>query len=203
MAIARLSAVERKQAIVDCATVLFAEKGFRGVTTRELAHAVGVSEPVLYQHFSTKRDLYEAIIESKTLEVEASIGGQPDLSLPDQTILLDLSEKIWRWHDDDATLSRLLLFSALEGHEFSDIFFARHASRFFEGLRRYFESRIEEGKYRPVDPGVAAFAFIGMIKHYSMAICLHHFDPDPKPRKEVIRQMVDLFLNGIQEGNSK
>ena len=59
----RLSAEERKAAIVEAAVHLFAERGFRGTTTRELAAAVGVSEPVLYQHFSAKSDLYSAIIE--------------------------------------------------------------------------------------------------------------------------------------------
>jgi AcrR family transcriptional regulator len=44
----RLSKDQRRQAIVEAAAALFAERGFRGVTTRELAKAVGVTEPVLY-----------------------------------------------------------------------------------------------------------------------------------------------------------
>ena len=56
---------ERRDAIVHSAIHLFAEKGFRGATTRELAAAAGVTEPVLYQHFRTKSDLYSAIIEAK------------------------------------------------------------------------------------------------------------------------------------------
>lgn len=63
MATARLSSSARRAAILDEAVKLFSEKGFRGVTTRELAAAVGVTEPVLYQHFETKRDLYRALIE--------------------------------------------------------------------------------------------------------------------------------------------
>src|SRR5947199_5619261 len=64
----RMRSEERRAAIVRCAIHLFAEKGFRGTTTRELASAVGVTEPVLYQHFRTKRDLYTAIIEAQALE---------------------------------------------------------------------------------------------------------------------------------------
>jgi len=60
----RLSAAERRSAIVAAAIRLFADKGFKGTTTRELAKAAGVTEPVLYQHFATKKDLYTAIIES-------------------------------------------------------------------------------------------------------------------------------------------
>ena len=61
----RMRGEERYAAIVRCAIRLFAEKGFRGATTRELASALGVTEPVLYRHFPTKRDLYNAIIEAK------------------------------------------------------------------------------------------------------------------------------------------
>ena len=61
----RMSSEERRAAIVHAACRLFAERGFRGTTTRELAAAVGVTEPVLYEHFRTKRDLYSAIIGEK------------------------------------------------------------------------------------------------------------------------------------------
>jgi AcrR family transcriptional regulator len=73
----RLSSEERKASIVQAACRLFSEKGFRGVTTRELAAAIGVTEPVLYEHFRTKRDLYAAIIEEKSqdgLRVVSSIS---------------------------------------------------------------------------------------------------------------------------------
>src|SRR3954465_5409978 len=61
----RMKSKERRDCIVRSAIHLFAEKGFRGTTTRELAAAVGVTEPVLYEHFRTKSDLYSAIIEKK------------------------------------------------------------------------------------------------------------------------------------------
>src|SRR5450631_2736816 len=67
----RMKSEERRAAIVQSAISLFAEKGFRGTTTRELAGALGVSEPVLYQHFRTKHDLYSAIIEFKSREISA------------------------------------------------------------------------------------------------------------------------------------
>jgi AcrR family transcriptional regulator len=64
----RLSSEERKRVIVEAAIQLFSERGFQGTTTRELAAAAGVTEPVLYQHFETKRDLYSALIETKSME---------------------------------------------------------------------------------------------------------------------------------------
>ena len=62
--VARLSADERKQAIVDAVRNVFAEKGFDGTTTRELARAAGVSEALLYKHFPSKESLYTAMLDA-------------------------------------------------------------------------------------------------------------------------------------------
>jgi AcrR family transcriptional regulator len=60
----RLSADERRQAIVDAVRGVFAEKGFDGTTTRELAKAAGVSEALLYKHFPSKESLYTAMLDA-------------------------------------------------------------------------------------------------------------------------------------------
>jgi AcrR family transcriptional regulator len=56
-----MTAKDRKLAIVKAAMPLFARKGFAETTTRELAKAAGVSEPLLYKHFPSKEALYTAI----------------------------------------------------------------------------------------------------------------------------------------------
>src|ERR1041385_3545198 len=62
-AVPRLSAEARKEAIVEAVQDLFAEKGFEGTTTRELAKAAGVSEALLYKHFPSKESLYAAMLD--------------------------------------------------------------------------------------------------------------------------------------------
>jgi AcrR family transcriptional regulator len=58
----RLSADQRRNAIVEAATKVFAENGFHGTTTRELAKAAGVSEALLYKHFPSKESLFSAML---------------------------------------------------------------------------------------------------------------------------------------------
>lgn len=53
-----MTAQDRKDAIVKAALPLFARKGFADTTTKELARAAGVSEPLLYKHFPGKEALY-------------------------------------------------------------------------------------------------------------------------------------------------
>jgi AcrR family transcriptional regulator len=54
----KLSAEERRKAIIAAARRVFAAKGFHGTTTRDLAQAAGVSEALLYRHFPTKEALF-------------------------------------------------------------------------------------------------------------------------------------------------
>src|SRR5438552_16820240 len=57
----KLSCDERRAAIVKAVRRVFAEKGFHGTTTRELADAAGVSEALLFKHFPNKEALYSAM----------------------------------------------------------------------------------------------------------------------------------------------
>jgi AcrR family transcriptional regulator len=59
----RLPAAERRQALLDTALRIFSARSYRGVTTADIAREAGVSEPVLYRHFASKRDLYLACVE--------------------------------------------------------------------------------------------------------------------------------------------
>jgi AcrR family transcriptional regulator len=60
---ARLPAAERRLALVETAIRLFTESSYRGTTTAEIARAAGVSEPILYRHFGSKRELYLAALD--------------------------------------------------------------------------------------------------------------------------------------------
>src|ERR1700756_2932370 len=57
----RLTSEERRAAIIKAVRRVFADKGFDGTTTRELAEAAGVSEALLFKHFPNKEALYSAM----------------------------------------------------------------------------------------------------------------------------------------------
>jgi AcrR family transcriptional regulator len=60
----RLPAAERRQAIVDAALRVFAGGSYSGATTAEIARQACISEPILYRHFASKRELYLACLGS-------------------------------------------------------------------------------------------------------------------------------------------
>lgn len=59
----RLPADKRREQLLDVAAELFARDGYARATTAQLAKAAGVTEPIIYRHFESKRDLFVALIE--------------------------------------------------------------------------------------------------------------------------------------------
>src|SRR5205814_4823108 len=78
----RLTAVERRQAVLDTACRVFSRSSYRGATTADIAREAGISEPILYRHFGSKRDLYLACLEhayDELIEVaESARRDDPD-----------------------------------------------------------------------------------------------------------------------------
>ena len=68
----RLPAAERRQAIVEAAMRVFATGSYRGATTAGIAREAGISEPILYRHFASKRDLYFACLDLARARQRAS-----------------------------------------------------------------------------------------------------------------------------------
>ena len=59
----RLPAVRRRRQLLDVSLEVFAKNGFHGTSMAEVAEAAGVTKPVLYQHFGSKRDLYLKLLD--------------------------------------------------------------------------------------------------------------------------------------------
>jgi len=58
----RLPAARRRQQLLDVALQVFGERGFHPTSMNDVAEAAGVTKPVLYQHFRSKRDLYREVL---------------------------------------------------------------------------------------------------------------------------------------------
>jgi AcrR family transcriptional regulator len=67
----RLPKEARRQAVLDTACRVFSRSSYRGATTAEIAREAGISEPILYRHFGSKRDLYLACLDQAWVELRA------------------------------------------------------------------------------------------------------------------------------------
>ena len=69
----RLPAAERRRALVEAALRVFSEGSYAGATTSQIAREAGVSEPILYRHFASKRDLYFACLDEAWSRIRTKI----------------------------------------------------------------------------------------------------------------------------------
>jgi AcrR family transcriptional regulator len=99
----RLSAAERKDAVLDAALVEFADKGFAGTSTEDIAARAGISQPYLFRLFGTKKGLFIACVARcfrETLELfqRAAEGkrGTEALQAMGESYMAQLQEdRVW------------------------------------------------------------------------------------------------------------
>ena len=191
---------DRKQDILQAAMEVFAQKGFRGTTTRDLASHAGINEAIIFRHFGTKEELYRAILEEKNRQWQNSKVDelkQLAISGDDAQFLETIGKAILERHEKDMTFMRLFLFSALEGHELSDMFVSSMPER--DPLASFIQSRIDKGAFRNVDAALASRAFVGMF--FSFIQWQEIFGLKKKrvfEREEVVKTFVSIFLAGMK-----
>ncbi|HEX8264075.1 MAG TPA: helix-turn-helix domain-containing protein [Pyrinomonadaceae bacterium] len=201
----RMAADDRRLQILQVAMELFSQRGFGGTTTREIALAAGVSEAIIFRHFTTKQELYKAILDhqichggggDKMSEI-AEIFERKD----DYQIFYQLGLGAMKHHQEDVDFMRLLFFSALEGHELAQMFFEGFVAEMYDRLGGYIEQRQQDGAFRiDVQPRVVVRAFVGMLIHHSLNNILW----DKKRRlldisdEEAARQFTEILLGGIK-----
>ena len=197
----RIPQEERRTQIIDAAIALFANKGFKGTTTREIACAAGISEAIIFRHFATKEDLYDAII-AHTLEKRFRAWEQEEglLQLPSD---LEAALKIYahayiRRNREDPTFIRLMLYSALEDHKFRERFLEVYRSPYLTTISKTLDEGISRGDYRPVNPRLTIRAFFWALLHY----CIHRFvaqtqSPDLDDEEAVVDNLVNVFMRGL------
>lgn len=193
---ARTSSRERQASLIAAAASLFARKGFNGTTTREIAKAAGVSEALVFKHFPTKQALYAAILAEKVTVNELLEAVEAYARRRDDRNVFALIAGYRIRPGVDSTFLRLLLFSALEGHKLSEMFFDKHHKVFYEHLATYIQIRIKDGAFRPVDPLLAARAFIGMVVHHRLLHEIFGVSMD-RSHDTTVSTYVDLFLEGL------
>ncbi|MEW6730022.1 MAG: TetR/AcrR family transcriptional regulator [Acidobacteriota bacterium] len=197
----RMAGELRRNQILSIAAQLFSRKGFNGTTTKEIAEQAGVSEAIIFRHFQTKQDLYSAILDRKVAECLEQLWSKSRDAMDrrdDKAVFLALASEFLEMHREDPTLTRLLFYSALEGHEMAKRFFDTTARTARERIANYIKERCEDGVFRKVDPTAAARAFLSLVMY--RAIVRELFQDNCWQRsssREAASEITDLFLHGI------
>src|SRR5580658_8619146 len=71
----RLTAEQRRHQLFSVAPEPLARRGYRATTMDDIAEAAGVTKPLVYQHFSSKRSLYLELVDSIAQELLTAVRG--------------------------------------------------------------------------------------------------------------------------------
>ncbi len=196
----RRSAEERRAQILRAAAHCFGTRGFHGTTTRDVAAAVGITEAALYRYFTGKEAIYAAILDERIAAADPIAPLEPAARADDDRgVFAGLALALLQSVEADPSFLRLLLYSALEGHEMANPFHQTRIRSLREFLAGYIARRTQEGAFRGVDPSLGARAFIGMVVDYLIVRQVFgQRDAYPHPPEEVAETFVAIFLDGVR-----
>jgi len=204
--VGRMTGDERREQILRSAIKLFSQRGFSGTTTKEIARTAGVSEAMVFRHFSTKSELYDAILGDKTCHdgirfpwEENPVLRQAIINKDDYSVFFNLALNALTKQQADENFMRLLFYSALEEHELADRFFNEFVARLYEFIGDYVKTRQQDGAMREINPRMVVRAFLGMLIHHSLNNILW----DKRRRllditnEEAAKNFAEIVLRGV------
>ena len=203
----RLSAEARKEAIVEAVQDVFAEKGFDGTTTRELAKAAGVSEALLYKHFPSKESLYAAMLDGCAkgptfAEASRILGLDASTSTLVVMVHFMISHYVLGRPGDRhrAALNSLLVRSLLGDGEFVRLMHKKLAAAWLKKFEACLQAASKAGEMREVP--IRHDLCVWLVQHVAFSLMLHLQPKVPAvnynvSREELVSQATWFGLLGI------
>src|SRR5438045_5646420 len=180
----RLSAEERREAIVKAVLPLFARKGFANTTTRELAEVAGVSEALIYKHFPSKESLYAQIQDTgckdKDQGLEKLAGAEPSTSTLVHIVYYLLRTIVMGKPGDTISWEikhRMILNSCLEDGEFTRVLYENRFSCCFNKVQACLEAAEKSGDV--VRSPIGRENRVRFAQHVAAMSAIHHLPQHP------------------------
>jgi len=186
----RLPAPARREQLLAIGLEVFARQGFHGTSMNDVAEAAGVTKPVLYQHFASKRELYLALLDEVGRQLLDAIAKATGGALDGKAQTEAGFAAYFQWVADDHAAFLLLFGSG-----------ARRDEEFAEAVRR-----VEEAIAEAIEPLIAAdidsahrrtlaHALVGLAEGASRQLVAlgNEFDADL-----LARQVADLAWAGLR-----
>src|SRR5947209_7767367 len=149
----RLSSEARRAAIIKAVGRLFADKGFHGTTTRELAEAAGVSEALMFKHFPNKEAIYSAMLADCCANKDPAVMERLRALEPSASSLAILVHRMVSSFvegcgpdsEEQEVHHRLMLRSLMEDGEFARFFIERACGCWISKMDECLKAAIASG----------------------------------------------------------
>ena len=192
-----LTPEDTRTKILQAALQLFAKRGYDGTTTKDLARSAGVAEGTLFRHFANK----------KAILVEVATEGWVDILTDLLTELSEMSNykavaQVMRRRllnmRKNSDLMRVCFVEAQYHPELKESIQAEVIDKMTDVAEAFFETAMERGIYRQMNPKIVAKVFLGIfaIAGFSEQTIL---DPNASPQamQEMAEGISDIFLRGV------
>lgn len=200
---------DTKQRILDKALELFSTQGYDSVSVGEIAKAVGIKAPSLYNHFPGKQAIFDAIVESTAAQYEADTdkidihvqNAKQDIPVFTEITADALFEKvrqIFEYSLHNETISRFRRMMTIEQFRSPELA-ALYSRRYVERILRYhagiFRALIASGEICAEDPDALAMMYVSPVLTL-IGIC----DRQPEREPECLERLqnhVQLFFRMV------
>jgi len=203
----KLSCEERRVAILRAVRRVFAEKGFDGTTTRELADAAGVSEALLFKHFPNKEALFSAMKLSLNEQDLGRLERIKQLEPSVSTLVLlvhfltHLLIEGWTTAEDEPAIqTRLMLRSLAQDGEFARLLLRRVTTEWVPKINECLQAAVAAGdaSAKPVCPELAGW----LTQHIGCMAMIVMLPPRAvveygMSRRSLVEQVVWFSLRGM------
>ncbi len=191
-------AVTRMEKILNAAAELFLQEGFDRASVASIAKLAGASKETLYSRYSTKEELFEAVISRKTDIILREFSRVFVQRESVETVLRMYGTNLLDFMllPEMQRLSRTLIAAAPQFPELAGKFWRLCPEREQAQLAGYLKSQADKGKLAVKDADRAAELFFSLClgQFLTHAHMLVRKPPDPRERKQHIRTVVAMFL---------
>lgn len=205
---------DTRERILEQALELFSEKGYDSVSVGEIARAVGIKAPSLYNHFPSKRAIFDAIVESTAAQYEADTGKidihvqnvSQDIPVFTEITAEALFEKVrqifeYSLHNQRIRrFRRMMTMEQFRSPELAALYSERYVDRVLAYHAGIFRALMTSGEIRPQDPDTLAMMYTAPVLTL-IAVC------DRQPEREgecleKLRKHVTLFFQMAHGGGA-
>ncbi len=153
----------RREQIVEAATRVFAQKGFRRATTREVAREAGISEGTIYNYFEDKDALLMAILEKLNETERRAEDFEEGMATDFEGFLRDYLSRRMSLIWENREVFRVVLSEMLVNAELRELYLRRVVEPTMRIAEENFRSRMERGEVRHTDAPLATRSVAGAV----------------------------------------
>lgn len=191
---------DTKGKLIVAALPLFSQKGYAGVSIRELAEAAGVNSASISYYFGGKDGLYEAVLKTLFSQLDTLMEGERQETIEPQAFAHEFAVRVMVLHKHNPYLVRYIHMEMFHPSRFFDTIIKEQLKKLFRFLCGGIEQAIAAGEFRSdLDVGFAAFSLSAVINmYYIVAPMRQRVMQRNDEELAYVEQAVDLFLNGAR-----